>query len=70
MIFLYSFIALSSLAAFILLCFFAIYQFSVKGDVSFYVMLFALIFLCVSFYGAVGFTYAKLKDAGTTIRII
>lgn len=70
MIFLYSAIALSSLAVFVLLCFYAIYQFSVKGDVSFYLMLFALIFLCISFYGAVGFTYTKLKEAGTVIKII
>lgn len=70
MIYIFSAIALSSLATFVLLCFFAIYQFSVKGDVSFYVMLFALIFLFVSFYGAVGFTYTKLKEAGNIIKII
>lgn len=70
MISIFSTIALSSLATFVLLCFLAIYQFSVKGDVSFYVMLFALIFLFVSFYGAVGFTYTKLKEAGNIIKII
>ena len=70
MISIFSAIALSSLATFVLLCFFAIYQFSVKGDVSFYVMLFALIFLFVSFYGAVGLTYTKLKEAGNIIKII
>ena len=70
MIFFFSALALSSLLAFFMLCIFAIYQYSVKGDVSFYVMFFALIFLFVSFYGAVGCTYTELKNAGITIEIM
>lgn len=70
MILFFTALTLSSLLIFFILCIFAIYQFSIKGDVNFYVMFFALIFLFVSFYGAVGFAYTKLKEAGIFIEII
>lgn len=70
MILFYTVLALTSLLVFFMLCIYAIYQGSVKGDVSFYVMFFALVFLFVSFYGAVGFAYTKLKEAGITVEII
>lgn len=70
MIFIFSAIAISFFIFAALLFILAVYQFSVKGDASFYVMLFSLIFIFISFYGAVGYTYTKLKEAGVIIKII
>ncbi len=70
MIIFFSTLALSSIVAFFMLFLFAMYQLSAKGSINFLVMLFALIFLFISFYGAVGFTYIKLKEVGIPVEIL
>lgn len=67
---LFIFVMFSSFSVSLALWFFAIYKFSVNGDVSFFVMFFALIFLFLSFYGALGFTDYWLKTMDIDVRII
>lgn len=63
-------IAFISITTSLFLFFLATYQRIKYGDESFWALVFALILLFVSFYGAVGFTYTKLKESGVTVTII